>query len=279
VSFWKKKSEGEEARSSAEGTPPLANPATVPGGVSVSGSKAGVSKAGSPKAVPPKAAVAGPVPPSGAAAPVVSPAVLPGGDLKAEDVLVERFGTARSALGEGTVIQGKLSFDTPVRIDGRLSGEIFSSKVLIIGPSGHIDATIEAAALVILGSVTGTINASERVELWAGASLEGVVKCPVIVIQEGSRFSGTSLMLASQAGYASEGPQGTSAKKNSGSSAAGVAEEVSVASQRSVQGGAVQSDPDQSGKIDSSKSSPDSSRSTSASSSSTVVSKKDAHVH
>jgi len=250
VSFWKKKSESEEASSSAEGTTPVATPAAVTGGF---GSK-----------------VAAAVPLSGAI-PMVAPAVLPGGDLKAEDVLVERFGKARSALGEGTVIQGKLSFDTPVRIDGKLSGEIFSSKVLIIGPSGHIDATIEAACLVILGAVTGTINASERVELWAGASLDGIVKSPVIVIQEGSRFTGTSHMLAAQAGYASEGPQGTSAKKNLGSTAAGGAEEVSAASQRSVQSEPVQSEPDQSGKSDPSR--------PSGSSSSTVVSKKDAHVH
>ncbi len=142
----------------------------------------------------------------------MAPAILPGGGLKPEDVLTERFGKARSALGEGTVIQGKLSFDTPVRIDGKLSGEIFSSKVLIVGPSGHIDASIEAASLVILGSVKGTISASERVELWSGASLEGVVTTPVLVIQDGSSFIGTSHMLASQAGYAAE-PQGQPSRR------------------------------------------------------------------
>jgi cytoskeletal protein CcmA (bactofilin family) len=199
VSFWKKKSENEESTSPTVADVPSAPPSGV---VATSSSVSAASPGAASKPVVNGAPVAS-----------ASPAVLPGGALKPEDVLTERFGKARSALGEGTVIQGKLSFDTPVRIDGKLSGEIFSSKVLIVGPSGHIDATIEAACLVILGSVKGTITASERVELWAGASLEGVVTTPLLVIQEGSAFSGTSNMLASQAGYAS-GPQGQTSRKN-----------------------------------------------------------------
>lgn len=126
---------------------------------------------------------------------------LPGPNQKPEDVLAERFGRTRSALSEGTVIQGKLSFDTPVRIDGKLSGEIFSSKVLIVGPTGKVDANLEVAALVVLGRVSGTITASERVELWSGAELQGVVRSPVLVIQEGGNFSGTSHMLEAQTGF------------------------------------------------------------------------------
>ena len=45
-----------------------------------------------------------------------------------EECLSEKYGKVRSALGPGTVIQGRLSFDTPVRIDGTLSGDISSSE-------------------------------------------------------------------------------------------------------------------------------------------------------
>jgi cytoskeletal protein CcmA (bactofilin family) len=117
-----------------------------------------------------------------------------------EEVLSQRFGKTRSALGEGTVIQGKLSFDTPVRIDGKLSGEILSSRALIVGPSGRVDATIEAATLIILGHVSGKVSATERVELWAGAKVEGAIRTPVLVIQEGSFFVGSTEMLSAQIG-------------------------------------------------------------------------------
>jgi cytoskeletal protein CcmA (bactofilin family) len=107
-----------------------------------------------------------------------------------EESLKKRFGKLRSALGPGTVIQGKLSFDTPVRIDGKLTGEVFSSTALIVGAEGRIDAKIVVASLIVMGEVKGTIIASEKVELFPGGVLDGDVQTPVLCIQEGSLFNG-----------------------------------------------------------------------------------------
>ncbi len=111
-----------------------------------------------------------------------------------EDKLVDRFGKIRSALGPGTVIQGRLSFDSVVRIDGRLSGDIFSSKPLIIGTTGYVDAQIEVASLIVLGTVRGKVRATERIEVWAGGQLEAEVTTPSILIEEGAVFSGSCVM-------------------------------------------------------------------------------------
>ena len=106
----------------------------------------------------------------------------------------ERFGYVRSALGKGTVIQGKLSFDNPVRIDGKLGGEIFSTDTLIVGPDGIIDAQLKVKSLIVMGTVKGTINAAERVELLSGGKLEGDVKAAVFVVEENSVFNGNCAM-------------------------------------------------------------------------------------
>ncbi len=119
-----------------------------------------------------------------------------------EDSIADRFGKVRSALGPGTVIQGKLSFDTPVRIDGKLSGEIFSSKALIIGEQGEVDATVEVACLIILGKMTGKVKATEKIELYGSGSLEGDIKTPAFAMQEGAHFSGKCHM-----GHSSASPQ------------------------------------------------------------------------
>lgn len=111
-----------------------------------------------------------------------------------EDRLTSRYSKIRSALGPGTVIQGRLSFDTTVRIDGRLSGDIFSSKSLIVGPSGQVDAQVEAVSLIVLGSVKGKIKVSERVEVWAGGCLDGEVSTPVLVVEEGANFAASCKM-------------------------------------------------------------------------------------
>ena len=100
----------------------------------------------------------------------------------------------RSALGPGTVIHGKLSFDAPVSIDGKLSGEIFSSKTLHVGKSGVIDATIEVTALVIRGIVKGSIKVSERVEIRDGGQLLGDVTTPILTMEDGCIFNGSCTM-------------------------------------------------------------------------------------
>ena len=112
------------------------------------------------------------------------------------DLLLSRFGKIRSALSAGTVIQGKLSFDMPVSIDGKLSGEIFSSDVLIVGASAVIDAQLDVASLVVCGTVRGVINASQRVELMTGGRIEGEVITPVFKMEESSVFEGKCSMPA-----------------------------------------------------------------------------------
>lgn len=113
-----------------------------------------------------------------------------------EAMLAGRFGKVRSALGVGTLIQGRLSFDTPVRIDGKLSGEVFSSEALIVGSSGVVDAQLEVAVLIVMGTVKGKIKASQRVEVYAGGRLEAEVIAPVIKIEEGAHFGGKCSMPA-----------------------------------------------------------------------------------
>ncbi len=106
----------------------------------------------------------------------------------------QNLSKVRSALSAGTVIQGKLSFDTPVRIDGKLSGEVYSSKPLIIGETALIEAQIEASVLVIMGKVKGNVKVSEKVQLCSGAVFEGIINSPSLVIESGATFNGSCEM-------------------------------------------------------------------------------------
>lgn len=104
------------------------------------------------------------------------------------------YGKVRSALGPGTIIQGRLSFDTVVSIDGKLGGEIFSSKALLVGKSGVVDATIDVQVLIVKGIVRGTIRAAERIEIREGGQILGEVTTPVLVMDEGCVFNGSCAM-------------------------------------------------------------------------------------
>lgn len=108
--------------------------------------------------------------------------------------VADKLGKVRSALSVGTVIQGKLSFDTPVRIDGKLSGEVFSTDTLIVGESGILDAKIEVQNLIVMGKVKGQITVKESVKLMRGAQLEGVLNTRSLSVEEGAHFDGKCSM-------------------------------------------------------------------------------------
>jgi cytoskeletal protein CcmA (bactofilin family) len=99
-------------------------------------------------------------------------------------------GQLKTALGSGTVIQGKLTFDAPVRIDGTLNGEVYSTSTLVVGNSGTIRANVEVGSLITYGHVIGPVHASEVVEIRRGGRIEGDISTARIVIEEGGYFQG-----------------------------------------------------------------------------------------
>jgi cytoskeletal protein CcmA (bactofilin family) len=146
------------------------------------------------------------------------------------------YSKVRSALSAGTVIQGKLSFDTPVRIDGKLSGEVYSSKVLIVGETAQISANIEASSLIIMGKLKGTIKASEKVQICSGADVEATVISPSLIIEGGARFNGSSDMKSAAA--LSQNKEETKVYADSGVDLGEVLDKSSKAKNKSEKNGA-----------------------------------------
>jgi len=111
-----------------------------------------------------------------------------------EDRLSKHLGThVRSVLSEGTVINGRLTFDTPVKIDGKLTGEVFSTDTLVIGKTGRVNATVDVHSLVVLGEVEGNVKARELIELMPGAKLNADVETKKFIVHE-AVFNGNCKM-------------------------------------------------------------------------------------
>ncbi len=100
----------------------------------------------------------------------------------------------KAFLGQDTEFTGKLVFNGAVRMDGKFSGEIFSSGNLIIGETAVINAEIKVDTIVISGSVSGNIDAKSRIELYPPGKLYGNINAPVLVVNEGVIFEGNCQM-------------------------------------------------------------------------------------
>ncbi len=86
--------------------------------------------------------------------------------------------------------KGTLTFEGTTRVDGKVSGDIFSHHMLIIGPTGVVDGEIHVGTLIIYGCVKGRVMASERVEAKGEAKVHADVMAPVVQFAEGVLFDG-----------------------------------------------------------------------------------------
>src|SRR3954469_2977891 len=103
-------------------------------------------------------------------------------------------GEINTLLGRGSSFDGKLTFEGTVRIDGKLSGEIFSDDVLVIGEGAHVSAEIEVGVVIVEGTVDGNIRAKRAVELHSPARVHGNIETPSLFIDKGVVFEGHTKM-------------------------------------------------------------------------------------
>lgn len=97
-------------------------------------------------------------------------------------------------LGRGSEFEGKLSFEGTVRVDGKLSGEIFTDDVLIIGEGAEVHADIHVGAIIIEGTVEGDIHAKRSVEIHTPGRVRGNIVTPSLFIEKGVMFDGNCQM-------------------------------------------------------------------------------------
>src|SRR5690606_5684562 len=95
-------------------------------------------------------------------------------------------------LGAETHFQGTLSFAGRVRIDGDFSGRALGGEVLVIGEGAKISGELRARRVIVLGGrVDAEIVASESIELFIPAVVQGDLRCPHIYMDRGIEFHGT----------------------------------------------------------------------------------------
>ena len=93
-------------------------------------------------------------------------------------------------LGKGTEFKGVLSFEGTIRVDGKVEGEVVSKDTLIAGDGAFLKGEITVGTLISSGTVVGNINAAQKVHVIAPASIEGNVRTPKLIIEEGVIFNG-----------------------------------------------------------------------------------------
>jgi cytoskeletal protein CcmA (bactofilin family) len=103
--------------------------------------------------------------------------------------------TIATLLGKDTVIEGIMTFRDTVRVDGRIKGKVISADgTVIVGENAVLDADIEVAVAILRGKVNGHVQASQRIEIYAPAEVNGDICAPIVAIDSGVIFNGKCKM-------------------------------------------------------------------------------------
>ncbi|MEP6768912.1 MAG: polymer-forming cytoskeletal protein [Acidobacteriota bacterium] len=102
--------------------------------------------------------------------------------------------TLNGFLDRGSHFEGELTFEDTFRIDGRFEGKIRSGSELILGDSADVNADIEVGRLSVNGKLSGSVHATERIELLARSRVFATLSAPILKVEEGAFFQGTCQM-------------------------------------------------------------------------------------
>ena len=97
---------------------------------------------------------------------------------------------ATTVIGAGITIEGELSTDDDVVVQGAIKGKLTAREGVVVESGGSVEADIAAGPAQIAGTVTGNITSTDRVDLQNGAKVVGNVKATRITIADGAQFKG-----------------------------------------------------------------------------------------
>jgi cytoskeletal protein CcmA (bactofilin family) len=96
-----------------------------------------------------------------------------------------------TTIGPSLSIQGEISSDEDLIIEGRVGGQIvMTNATLTIGKEARVDADVRGARVQVLGAIQGNIAATDRIELAPTAAVVGDLTANHIVLVEGATFNG-----------------------------------------------------------------------------------------
>jgi len=98
----------------------------------------------------------------------------------------------QATIGRSVVIKGDVSGAESLYIDGRIEGTInFADSRVTIGRNAVIVANVTAKEVVVMGTVTGNIHCTDRLDIRSEGSLTGDVVTPRVCVEDGAVLKGS----------------------------------------------------------------------------------------
>ncbi|MBN1497770.1 MAG: polymer-forming cytoskeletal protein [Spirochaetes bacterium] len=108
-------------------------------------------------------------------------------------------GMVTTVFSKDTEFFGDLSFKKSLQINGYFEGEIVSGGFLVVGEGAVVKANIRAKSVILMGTVHGNIEATQRLEIHSTGKLYGNIRTAKLQIADGVVFEGACEMIKGDA--------------------------------------------------------------------------------
>jgi len=99
--------------------------------------------------------------------------------------------TGNAVLGKSVIVKGQILSREDLTIDGEVEGTIeMQEHRLTVGPNGKVRASVKAREVVVLGTLHGNVDTSDRIDIRKEAKVVGDIRTARIVIEDGAYFKG-----------------------------------------------------------------------------------------
>jgi cytoskeletal protein CcmA (bactofilin family) len=96
-----------------------------------------------------------------------------------------------AVLGKSVIVKGQIFSREDLTIDGEVEGTVeLQEHRLTVGPNGKVLAGVKAREVVVLGTIHGNVETTDKIEIRKDGKLVGDIKTARVVIEDGAFFKG-----------------------------------------------------------------------------------------
>ena len=101
---------------------------------------------------------------------------------------------ALNSLVKGTVVEGTITSENDIRVDGIIKGSLICKAKVIVGPTGFIEGEVKCQNAMIEGKISGKLRVVELLSIKETAEVTGDVTTGKLLVQPGAVFNVTCFM-------------------------------------------------------------------------------------
>lgn len=102
-----------------------------------------------------------------------------------------------SQVSKGTIVEGHISAEGDIRIDGKVKGIVSSKAKVVLGASAIVEGDVVCQNADISGKIIGKVEVKDLLFMKNTGSIDGDIVTNKIVVEAGANFNGTCSMGAS----------------------------------------------------------------------------------